>query len=430
MMNTPGGYPARATAETSASTSGVSASAATRRPAVRAAALVSRSDRHHRDIPAGGRQRASRRRRRDDGEVGRDRGACRRRTAAVQGDDVGAELVREQPTRTLGAGEEHPACRAWDLGQQPLLRRDAGDQVGPAPRRRGRRPDRRHARGPAAGPPFQLARSGRARQHQPVVAVQIDRPGLDRLDLDQRPDDHPVPEPRAAAPRAARSALRGASGRSCGEPCQLLPERARVVARPPLDPAAVLVGDEPDEHGAVVVRGDGRQTPTADRGHARPFRLHPPAGLRIVCGGDELLLARPGPGAPARPVRPPAAALPGRSGGRSPRPARGGRARRRRGRPRRARARRACAGGCRYCREAARSTGSARARAAAPGVGPRRCRRAFPDGARSPRRARHEDRPGPGRRRRRDRQRPSRSCPSRSGPRRRYGRRAAPPPAP
>jgi hypothetical protein len=35
---------------------------------------------------------------------------------------------------------------------------------------------------------------GRARQDQPVVAVEADRAGLDRLDLDERPDDDVVPE--------------------------------------------------------------------------------------------------------------------------------------------------------------------------------------------------------------------------------------------
>src|SRR5262249_28416666 len=62
-------------------------------------------------------------------------------------------------------------------------------------------------------------------------------------------------------------------------------------ATSPLEPRAVLRGDESRQHGAVVERGDGRETSAPDRGDARALRLDPAPRLRIVRAGGQLLLA-------------------------------------------------------------------------------------------------------------------------------------------
>ena len=74
----------------------------------------------------------------------------------VERNEVGPELVREQPPRALGAREQHPPCRPRQLSEQALLRRDTRDEVGPAHRLRGRGADRRHPPGLPAHAPAQL----------------------------------------------------------------------------------------------------------------------------------------------------------------------------------------------------------------------------------------------------------------------------------
>src|SRR5213078_1956771 len=59
----------------------------------------------------------------------------------------------------------------------------------------------------------------------------------------------------------------------------------------PLDPAAVLRGDERRQLLAVVVRGHRRETATADGEDAGALRLDAAAGLGVVGSRNELLLA-------------------------------------------------------------------------------------------------------------------------------------------
>ena len=201
--------------------------------------------------------------------------------------------------------------------------------------------------------------------------------------------------------------------------------RLGVAARAPLDPGAVLVGDERGQRRAVVVRGHGSEAAAADERDAAALGLDAPSRLRVVRRRDQLLLAGAHLQARASPGRLRAAARPDRSAARSPPRARAGRARTPRARRHPGLARHACASACRCCRAAARSTASARARAAARGGARRRCRSACPAGSRLRRRARREDPRAAGRRRRRVLRCPSRSCPWPSGRRRRSGPRAS-----
>src|SRR5436305_6998175 len=74
---------------------------------------------------------------------------------------------------------------------------------------------------------------------------------------------------------------------------QLHSERRRVVACASLDPRPVLRRDEPGQDQAVVVRRDWSKAATADSSHDRALGLHPPARLRVVGRGHEMLVARP-----------------------------------------------------------------------------------------------------------------------------------------
>src|SRR5207248_9650372 len=74
---------------------------------------------------------------------------------------------------------------------------------------------------------------------------------------------------------------------------QLHPERNRVVARVPLDPRSVLRRDERRQCRPVVMRGDGSEAAAAHGRDDCAFRLHALAGLGIVRGRHEVLVARP-----------------------------------------------------------------------------------------------------------------------------------------
>src|SRR5262249_1018697 len=81
-----------------------------------------------------------------------------------------------------------------------------------------------------------------------------------------------------------------ASGR--GEPCELLPERDRIVAGAPLYPAAVVVRDQRGQRHAVVMRGHGCETTAAYGCDASSLRLDSPTRLWIVAAGGQLFLSR------------------------------------------------------------------------------------------------------------------------------------------
>ena len=46
----------------------------------------------------------------------------------VERHEVGAEAVDQRSARTAGGGDEHPAGRPRELLEQPLLRRDTGNE--------------------------------------------------------------------------------------------------------------------------------------------------------------------------------------------------------------------------------------------------------------------------------------------------------------
>ena len=303
----------------------------------------------------------------------------------VERQEVGVALVDEQPPRALGGREQHAARR--QLGEQPLLRRDARDEVGAAARARASasavpRPIaaiRARRRGEAAR---ELARAVRARDDDPVVAATGRRLVAERLDPDQRAAHDLVAERLETGDERVglRLRTRDDDPHRC-ERGELASERRRdrrrcgARATTPSSAAISAV-----ERRAVVVRGDGREAAAADRRDDRALGLDAAPRLLVVGRGDEMLLAC------AHLERERALRgfrqqlAPGRSGGRSRARARAGRARTPRARSRRARARRACAGACRCCRAAARSRASARARAAAPCGAQTRCRCACPAG--------------------------------------------------
>src|SRR5205823_12065946 len=85
---------------------------------------------------------------------------------------------------------------------------------------------------------------------------------------------------------APRVSCAGEAGELCGE-------GLRVVAAQPLDPLAVLVGDERRQRLAVVVGGYRREAPAADSRHDGPLGLHPAPRLSIVRARDELFVTAP-----------------------------------------------------------------------------------------------------------------------------------------
>ena len=122
------------TAATSPSRSCVSASASTSTPASRAARVVSGPiDTAGMPVPSAAKARAA------DGEAEHDEVAVRCRVGdelagSVERDEVGVELVDEEPPRALGRCEQHLPGRPRQLGEEPFLRRDAGYEVGAAER--------------------------------------------------------------------------------------------------------------------------------------------------------------------------------------------------------------------------------------------------------------------------------------------------------
>ena len=122
VMTTAGGYPA--TARTRLATSGDSASRRTRRPGAPRGRRRLGPDRDDGNRRAERREHARRRAGREHDEVALEpRGE---RPGPVEHDEVGVELLGEQRPCALGAGEEHAAGGAGQLGEQPFLRRDAG----------------------------------------------------------------------------------------------------------------------------------------------------------------------------------------------------------------------------------------------------------------------------------------------------------------
>ena len=114
-------------------------------------------------------------------------GSSRRELArAVQRDEVGVQLVDEQPPGGLGARKEHAPGRPRQLGEQALLGRGPRHEVRAAERVRRRPSDCRELPRPSSPPAAELPRPHRARDEHPVVAVEVDRLVAERLDRDQR----------------------------------------------------------------------------------------------------------------------------------------------------------------------------------------------------------------------------------------------------
>jgi len=129
-----------------------------------------RSDRHRGNrepelrVPAGGRRRG------EHNEVAFRRLGRPNRPCSVKSDEVGAELVGEQPSGVLGAREENAPGWTRKLRQQALLRRDSRNEIDLAsPRLGGRLPDRCHPPRFTFGPAAKLSRAGDARQEEPIV---------------------------------------------------------------------------------------------------------------------------------------------------------------------------------------------------------------------------------------------------------------------
>ncbi len=112
-----------------------------------------------RNVSAEPAERARRRRRGEHDEVAVGSDGRRQLTRPVERDEVGAELLDEQPARTFRAREEDAPRRARKLRQQALLGRDAGDE---GARRRRRPRSRGRLRPPARACPVIRRRSSRA----------------------------------------------------------------------------------------------------------------------------------------------------------------------------------------------------------------------------------------------------------------------------
>src|SRR5438874_2039086 len=99
------------------------------------------------------------------------------------------------------------------------------------------------------------------------------------------------PATRACA-RARPSARPAASGRPSprGELRELPGQLGGVLAASPLEPRAVLRGDERGQLLAVVVRGNRCEATAADGEDARSLRLDTAPRLRVIAGRDELFL--------------------------------------------------------------------------------------------------------------------------------------------
>ena len=175
-------------ASTSPSRSCRCASAITRIPASRAAAVVwGPIETAGMPAPSAPKARAA------EAEASTTTIAGRRRRTQlgrpVERQEVRAELVDDERAGALRGGEEHAPGRSRQLGEQAFLRRDHGYEIhdDPGPReRRGRpRADRRDTPGASARPRHQLVCAVRACDDEPVVPGQVDRAPADRVDADE-----------------------------------------------------------------------------------------------------------------------------------------------------------------------------------------------------------------------------------------------------
>ena len=218
----------------------------------------------------------------------RERGGSAR--ASGRADEVGAELSTRD-ARAL-RGREEDASRRTRAARRADL--PGSRRPGPGRRRRRRPRSPRRSRRPAPACPASAAAAPgavRARDDHPVVAGDVDRIVAERLDLDQRAAHDLVPERLDAA--ASSSSWPG------GRVTTILTRRRRgararplrIDARAPLDPGAVLVGDERGQRRAVVVRGDRGEAAAADERDAAALGLDAPARLGVVGRRDESLLA-------------------------------------------------------------------------------------------------------------------------------------------
>ena len=115
----------------------------------------------------------------------------------------------------------------------------------------------------------------------PVVTAHVHRLVAQRLRFDQRAVDDVVPERL----QAANELLLLASGSGHDHPHETKASSSRatvlrVCARAPLDPGAVLVGDERGQRRAVVMRRHGSEAAAADERNAAALGFDAPARLR------------------------------------------------------------------------------------------------------------------------------------------------------
>ena len=265
------------------------------------------------------------------------------------------EVDAEPRERPRGGGRgEHDEVALRELGRHELARaverrrspRRARRRAAAArPRRRRRAPGRRAAAARRAGPPASRRpgrgrrrrsasavaapiaatrsacramrrRSSRApfdaRHDHPVVAGDVDGLVAERLDLDERAVDDLVAE---RLEPAGELLLLPARPRDDDphehEREQLARDRLGVGRRAPLDPGAVLVGDERGQRRAVVVRGDRSEAAAADERDAARARPRPAAASRRRPPPRRAPPRRRAPAARARPGPPPAAARAG-----------------------------------------------------------------------------------------------------------------------
>ena len=103
-------------------------------------------------------------------------------TGSIERDEVGVELVDEQAPGVFRASEEDAAGRTRKLGQEALLRGDGRDEIDlAAPGLGCGLADCGDVLRLSVGATSQLFRPRDARQEEPVIGAEVDRPGLDWL---------------------------------------------------------------------------------------------------------------------------------------------------------------------------------------------------------------------------------------------------------
>ena len=299
------------------------------------------------------------------------RRARRRRPPAAPAAAAGCgrAATKSAPSASIGAARAPSAAakstrpgRPRELAQQPVLRRLARHERRLEPvraqRLRGAGPDGRDRRQVAAAP-RDLVGAVRARDDQPVVAGTVDRFVRRALDLDQRALHHL--EPRALERLDERLRLRARSGddrlhfasatSSCASATGSSPLRRSTHA--PSSSAISACSVAPSWCAATGARQPAPIVATHSRSGSTLRARRRVIGVRdqLFFAGPDLQRERALRGLGKHHA-------PDRGARRSPTRARAGRARTRRGRSRRGRARAACAGACRRCRAAARSTAS------------------------------------------------------------------------